>query len=449
MPVDTGIYSLLKPIEPIKSDPDLVGKMGAAFNQGQKMADGMEQKAKQGAMKEAYGRNMGDDGKMNRAGYLNDLARIDPEKAMQMRKAFGEEDAMAAEAKSKQLQGQIDQMGYIANLTSNVKDQAGYENALASASQMGIDTSKLPKAFDPGLMRGYATNSLKMAERLAAQKQEHDALMDGQKLDFEKTKEKNDVGYKYAKMGQEDRHKMADISGNASLADKHGQQALQQIQARAEEERKTNGFVTADTAAKLAAELKGSGKGANKLTPDQFKVAGFGKRLQQAEDVFGGLEADGFDRTSASAGFQSLLPNGAQGKDVQSQEQAERNYINAVLRRESGAAISPEEFASASKQYFPRYGDSADLIAQKKANRDQVNKTFEAESGGAWDAVPTVAGVGQKQREERQSSGGMGVKNANASDSGMVRMRDPKGNIRMIPSNMVGEAIAAGGSKVK
>jgi hypothetical protein len=34
---------------------------------------------------------------------------------------------------------------------------------------------------------------------------------------------------------------------------------------------------------------------------------------------------------------------------VQQQEQAERNFINAVLRKESGAAIAPSEFMSAQK----------------------------------------------------------------------------------------------------
>jgi len=35
-------------------------------------------------------------------------------------------------------------------------------------------------------------------------------------------------------------------------------------------------------------------------------------------------------------------------------EQAKKNFVNAVLRLESGAVISPSEFTNADKQYFPQ-----------------------------------------------------------------------------------------------
>lgn len=40
-----------------------------------------------------------------------------------------------------------------------------------------------------------------------------------------------------------------------------------------------------------------------------------------------------------------------------------------MLRRESGAVISPLEFENADKQYFPQFGDDANTLAQKAANR--------------------------------------------------------------------------------
>ena len=43
--------------------------------------------------------------------------------------------------------------------------------------------------------------------------------------------------------------------------------------------------------------------------------------------------------------------------------------INAVLRRESGAVISPSEFANANKQYFVQPNDKPGNIAQKARNR--------------------------------------------------------------------------------
>lgn len=57
------------------------------------------------------------------------------------------------------------------------------------------------------------------------------------------------------------------------------------------------------------------------------------------------------------------------GKDYQQITQAQRDFINAVLRRESGAAISPQEFENAALQYFPQPGDDPETIQQKLANQ--------------------------------------------------------------------------------
>lgn len=56
--------------------------------------------------------------------------------------------------------------------------------------------------------------------------------------------------------------------------------------------------------------------------------------------------------------------------------QAERNFATAVLRKESGAAISPSEFATVEKQYFPRPGDDVTTLAQKAQNRNTAISSF-------------------------------------------------------------------------
>ena len=51
-------------------------------------------------------------------------------------------------------------------------------------------------------------------------------------------------------------------------------------------------------------------------------------------------------------------------------EQAQRDFVNAVLREESGAAIAESEFENAIKQYFPQPGDTAEVVKQKQKNRE-------------------------------------------------------------------------------
>jgi hypothetical protein len=124
-------------------------------------------------------------------------------------------------------------------------------------------------------------------------------------------------------------------------------------------------------------------------TATQLQASGFAKRLVQANTVFDELDiVQGFDPTSPSAGFQrasvfgfNVVPERFKSQEFKQQEQAERNFVNALLRRESGAAISPEEFESAELQYFPRAGDGADVIAQKRANRMLSQQSMLREAG--------------------------------------------------------------------
>jgi hypothetical protein len=72
--------------------------------------------------------------------------------------------------------------------------------------------------------------------------------------------------------------------------------------------------------------------------------------------------------------------------------QARRNFINAVLRRESGAVISPSEFADANKQYFPMPGDTAEVLDQKRKNRQTVLDGMIRAAGPAYQGNPAASG---------------------------------------------------------
>lgn len=116
------------------------------------------------------------------------------------------------------------------------------------------------------------------------------------------------------------------------------------------------------------------------LNDSQSKALLFGTRMQEANKTLGNLAAAGVDRPGLLKSTAEGVPliggtagavlNGTQTEKQQQVEQAQRDFINAVLRRESGAAISPGEFDSAAKQYFPQIGDSAAVKAQKSRNRE-------------------------------------------------------------------------------
>lgn len=63
------------------------------------------------------------------------------------------------------------------------------------------------------------------------------------------------------------------------------------------------------------------------------------------------------------------MPSWMKSDKMQQIEQAQRNFVTAVLRQESGAAISASEFETEQKKYFPQPGDSQAVIEQKRKSR--------------------------------------------------------------------------------
>lgn len=132
---------------------------------------------------------------------------------------------------------------------------------------------------------------------------------------------------------------------------------------------------------KLAAELADSGNKNGTLdgkpqTQAQALVNSYANRLLESEGIFSQV-ADEFADVLA---FGGVLPNILQSSERQQYEQAKRNFVNAVLRRESGAVISDQEFDNAEKQYFPQAGDAPEVVQQKAENRNTVINNFYRES---------------------------------------------------------------------
>lgn len=111
------------------------------------------------------------------------------------------------------------------------------------------------------------------------------------------------------------------------------------------------------------------------LNDVQSKALQFGTRMQEAAGVIdklatAGVTQPGLIKRGADAIGLGAAANFTQSPEQQQVEQAQRDFINAVLRRESGAAIADSEFSNANKQYFIQPGDSAEVQAQKRRNRE-------------------------------------------------------------------------------
>lgn len=150
----------------------------------------------------------------------------------------------------------------------------------------------------------------------------------------------------------------------------------------------------------------------SKMTEHQGKALGFGMRLAESHEILNSVGENGavqpnlLKRGAAAIPMiggaletaANVVPDAMGGPSAAQQqvEQAQRNFVNAVLRRESGAVISPMEFDNAQRQYFPQPGDSPEVIAQKKRNRELVISSFSEESG---DRRPLIDATTAKARE--------------------------------------------------
>jgi hypothetical protein len=106
-------------------------------------------------------------------------------------------------------------------------------------------------------------------------------------------------------------------------------------------------------------------------TEGQSNAQLYADRMRAAEKVLedpaaAAAAASSTQRTLSSIPFAG---NYAVSSDFQRADQAQRDFVNATLRRESGAAISPSEFDNAKKQYFPQPGDKPAVLEQKRRNR--------------------------------------------------------------------------------
>jgi hypothetical protein len=148
--------------------------------------------------------------------------------------------------------------------------------------------------------------------------------------------------------------------------------------------------------------LRGKGTA---LTESQGNATAYGMRMREANAILEPLENAGKTNTGlikgAVSGAVGLVPFigdkledvsgsifnalprvlGGLSPEQQQVAQARINFITAILRKESGAAIGASEFATAEKNYFPKPGDDAATIAQKQAARKTAIKAMEIQAG--------------------------------------------------------------------
>lgn len=137
-----------------------------------------------------------------------------------------------------------------------------------------------------------------------------------------------------------------------------------------------------------------------KRAPNQTQSASyaFGERMVNAE----GNLSDGKDALLAS-GIEAVARRGPAGnymvsEDYQLAYQAAQDWVTANLRKESGAAIPPEEMANEIRKYFPIPGDSDKVIEQKRKSRATAMKGMRKSAGALGEDLPEYPLFGAQEK---------------------------------------------------
>lgn len=335
--------------------------------------DKQREMAQAQGVSDAYRANTNPDGTVNRTGLIGALAAGGQGAAIPgIQKQLLDADTAQLNQQKTQIEVGLQRFGALAQVLSGVNDQNSYTAAIQHAAQtFGPQAvANLPAQYDPAFVRGKLNEALSIKDQL---------------------------DQKYKQLDYDLRVRTADETQRHNTATE-GQAQLHYDP--------TNGVVVNTQTGQARPAIGPDGQPiqqpGGKLNESQANATAFGARALDAQNLLRDLESKGV--TSGSrivqaagsvpviGGALGALANvaGAASDQQQSYDQAKRNFISAVLRKESGAAIAESEFVNEDKKYFPQPGDSDATIAQKARARDLAVEALKTQAGPGAGLIPGI-----------------------------------------------------------
>lgn len=140
------------------------------------------------------------------------------------------------------------------------------------------------------------------------------------------------------------------------------------------------------------------------MNQNQGAAAGYADRMYNSERMLRQVEHAGTDFWNKAKANIPIVGNFLTSDQYKEYEQAQRDWVNAKLRQESGAVISESEFDNARKQYFPQPGDTPEVIAQKRQNRAIAMQGMARQAGSHY-TPPELVPPGVKRLKYNPTTG--------------------------------------------
>lgn len=414
MPADASIYSLIQqpraqsPIEGIGGALQLKALVGQQELQGLQLKQAQKAIDDEAATSAAYAQSGGDPVKLKELLYSKGLFKP----AMAVEKNTLDTERLRAATAKDRVAALKDTIDIHRSGLNAVNDQMAYSgwraNVIKDVPQFA---ATLPEQFSPEVKR--------------------DLLLKGDELVKQLTPRFEKVGDQMVDVNPNTNPSIRGMTIPQTVAERetarHNQEterAAREAAARAGKHYDADRGVVVDLSSGATTPVAGATK-TPKLTEAQGNATGFGMRAVKANDEIIALENAGtFGKKAAVKqglgnvpliggvleGAMNVAPSalGGMGAEDQRYEQAQRDFINAVLRKESGANINKDEFVNARKQYFPQPGDTPEVIEQKRQNRLTAIEALKVQAGQGSANIPASA-VAAKSLTKKgpQVSGGI------------------------------------------
>lgn len=166
----------------------------------------------------------------------------------------------------------------------------------------------------------------------------------------------------------------------------------------------------------------------DKAAVEQGKAAGFYNRARQANEAFEKISISDKPRSvigGVIAEKSPTLSTLTSGAERQQADAYARAFINSLLRAESGATITPDEFNNAYRTYIPQPGEGPEAVEAKRILRQQAIEGIMLSAGPAAAGLPRVA----------SSASNMSPQQVDQELQRLVRAGDREGAERLIAAH--------------
>ena len=347
---------------------------------------------------------------------LLEMARTDPRAAMMLQQQLeGRQDA-AMKRQEQNLKLGAATLGYVGQQAQGVTDQASLDALRSDLQSQGLGkyAAQLPQIYSKGAMEPFIAKALDVKEALTLQVQ--DLTAQAAVIKARKEGRATDVDNQLRAMGVQPGQETPEQIKEALRLVQEGKKEVSASHGTGQIVMTPSGAIRVGRDNQVEVIKGPDGQPIyDKPTAAAEGAASYGDRAKRAHDNAVALEEKGLTPSLWTKIGEALpfgMGNYLVGEDQRSYRQAVNQFGLALLRKESGAAISATEYDMIDRTFFPQPNDSKKQIEAKRLEREAIIKNLQAEGKGAGrtDTQPqqspsqgstgTGKPVGQMSREE-------------------------------------------------